>query len=69
MEEIEAKILEKVIEQHKRSGYANGLLVFGLDKELGVSNEAVHEAIKNLLSKNKIVKLNHLNGTTYTLPK
>lgn len=69
MEEIEVKILEKVKEQYNRSGHSNGLNVFGIDKELGISREALFEAINSLLRKNKIVKLNHLNGTTYTLPK
>ena len=68
-EEIEAKVLEKVKEQFNKSGYSNGLNTFRLEVELGISREQLCDAISNLLSKNKITKLNHLNGTTYTLPK
>ncbi|WP_126654102.1 hypothetical protein [Chryseobacterium aureum] len=69
MEEIEEKFYQLVKEQHKRTGGANGLSTYLVDEKLGISHSEMREAIENLLKKNKIAKLKHLNGTSYTLPK
>ncbi|WP_288373975.1 hypothetical protein [uncultured Chryseobacterium sp.] len=69
MEEIEEKFYQLVKEQYVRTGGANGLSIFSIDEKLGVSISEIRQAVENLLKKNKIAKLNHLNGTSYTLPK
>lgn len=67
--EFEAKLLELVKAQHKRSGGANGLNLYGVDKELGVEYSEIAKAVESLLTQKKIVYLNHLNGRSLTLPK
>ncbi len=69
MEELEAKIIEMVKAQHKRSGGANGLNYFEINKELGVDYSDVKKAVEKLLAEKKITYLNHLNGRSLTLPK
>jgi len=69
MQELEVKLYEMVKAQHKRSGGANGLNLYGVDKELGVDYAELAKAVEKLLSEKKIVYLNHLNGRSLTLPK
>lgn len=67
--EIEEKIMELVKDQHKRTGGANGLNLFNVDKQLGVEYSEIQKAVEKLLSEKKIIYLNHLNGRSLTLPK
>ncbi len=69
MQELEAKLYEMVKAKHIRSGGANGLNLYGIDKELGVEYSDLAKAVEKLLSEKKIVNLNHLNGRSLTLPK
>lgn len=53
-EEIEKVILERVKQQHQRSGGANGLNTFGMDKELNITREQLWEAVNSLIKEKKI---------------
>lgn len=69
MDELEAKLFEMVKAQHKKTGGANGLNLYGVDKELGVEYSEIAKAVEKLLEAKKITYLNHLNGRSLTLPK
>lgn len=69
MEEIEAKFMNLVKEQFKRTGGANGLDLYGVNEILGTSVEVVSELVKKLLEEKKVVYLKPLNKWTITLPK
>ena len=69
MDELEVKLYELVKDQHKRSGGANGLNLYGLNKELGVEYSDLEKTVEKLLAEKKIAYLNHLNGRSLTLPK
>ena len=68
-QELEVKIMEMVKAQHKKTGGANGLNLFHVDKQLGVEYSEIQKAVEKLLSEKKIIYLNHLNGRSLTLPK
>lgn len=69
MEEIEKKFMTLVKEQHDRTGGSNGLLLYKLDEVLGITYAELFELVNKLIKEKKIAYLNHLNGTSYTLPK
>ncbi len=56
-------------EQYDKTGGANGLDLWGVKEKLGITVDELRELVHKLLKERKIIKLNHLNGTSYTLPK
>lgn len=70
MEEIEEKFMELVRETHKKSGGANGISLYNLNKALNPpENVNLLEIMERLIQEKKIAYLNPLNGRTITLPK
>lgn len=68
-EEIEAKFLELVQQQFVKSGYANGIDLYHINLVLQIDGVLLKQIKDKLLKDRKIVQVNHLNGTSYTLPK
>lgn len=56
-------------EQYDKTGGANGLDLWGVKEKLGITVDELRELVHKLLNEKKIIKLNHLNSTSYTLPK
>ena len=69
MEGKETLFLELVKEQYDKTGGANGLDLYGVNDKLEITIEQLREILDKFLKERKIVKLNHLNGVSYTLPK
>jgi len=69
MEEIEAKILEKVKEDHKKSGGANGSDINELDKIINLQLDERNKLLDKMVDEKKLAYLYPLNGRTVTLPK
>ncbi len=69
MENMEEKLMHLIKEQYNKTGGANGLDLWGVKEKLGITVDEMRELVNQLLNEKKIIKLNHLNGTSYTLPK
>jgi len=69
MENMEEKLMHLIKEQYDKTGGANGLDLWGVKEKLGITVDELRELVHKLLKERKIIKLNHLNGTSYTLPK
>ena len=69
MENMEEKLMHLIKEQYNKTGGANGLDLWGVKEKLGITVDELREIVYRLLNEKKIIKLNHLNGTSYTLPK
>lgn len=69
MEELEAKILEKVKEDHKVNGGANGTDINELDKILNLTIPERNEFLDRMVKEKKIAYLHPLNAKKVTLPK
>lgn len=69
MEEIERQFFEALEVEFKKSGGNNGIDHNIIDPILKMPLEQRNEYISKLIKEKKIVKINHLNGTSYTLPK
>ncbi|WP_312306559.1 hypothetical protein [Chryseobacterium sp.] len=66
---MEEKLMHLIKEQYDKTGGANGLDLWGVKEKLGITVDELRELVHKLLKERKIIKLNHLNGTSYTLPK
>lgn len=69
MENMEEKLMKLIKEQYDKTGGANGLDLWGVKEKMGITVDELRELVYRLLNEKKIIKLNHLNGTSYTLPK
>ena len=69
MEELEAKILEKVREDNKKCGGANGSDVNDLDKIINLPIPERNKLFDKMVKEKKIAYLNTLNARRITLPK
>ena len=69
MEEIEAKILEKVKADHKKSGGANGTDLNDLDMILNLPISDRNKLLDRMVSEKKIAYMYPLNAKKVTLPK
>lgn len=68
-EEIEAKILEKLKEDYKNCGGANGTDLNEIDKIIKLPISERNELLSKMLKEKKIVNINTLNARRITLPK
>ncbi|CAD0220358.1 conserved protein of unknown function [Chryseobacterium sp. JV274] len=69
MEEIEAKILEKVKADHKINGGANGTDLNELDKIIQLQIPERNQLLDKMVAEKKIAYLRPLNTIRITLPK
>ncbi|WPO89894.1 hypothetical protein [Chryseobacterium sp. HR92] len=69
MEEIEAKILEKVRADHKINGGANGSDINDLDKIINLPIPERNKLFEKMVAEKKIAYLKPLNTVRITLPK
>lgn len=69
MEEIEAKILEKVKADHKINGGANGTDLNDLDKILNLTIPERNQLLDKMVAEKKIAYLRPLNTIRISLPK
>ncbi|PXW18203.1 hypothetical protein [Chryseobacterium sp.] len=69
MEEIEAKIIEKIREDHKRNGGWNGSDINELDQIINLPILERNKLLDKMVAEKKIAYLKPLNTTRITLPK
>ncbi|MEJ5105521.1 hypothetical protein [Chryseobacterium sp. MYb328] len=69
MEEIEAKILEKVKADHKINGGSNGTDLNDLDKIINQPIPERNQLLDKMVADKKLAYLRPLNAIRITLPK
>ncbi|RQO35443.1 hypothetical protein DBR39_18375 [Chryseobacterium sp. KBW03] len=69
IEELEAKILEKVKEDHKVNGGSNGTDINELDKLINLPIPERNKLFEKMVAEKKLAYLDPLNARRITLPK
>lgn len=69
MEDLEAKIIERVKQDYKKSGGWNGTELKAIDDILGLSIEERNAFLDRMVKEKKIAYLRPLNGPRITMPK
>lgn len=69
MEEKERLFFEALRKEFEKSGGVNGIDHNIYDPILEMTIEEKKEFFDRLIREKKIVRVNHLNGTSYSLPK